>query len=59
MRVPLEVLPLWRLIAGTIGAVVAERWWAVGRVQPGGWKCAGDCSRFWYNRLRFLLGECR
>ncbi len=35
MRVPLEVFPLWRLIAGTIGAVVAERWWAVGRVQPG------------------------
>ncbi len=35
MRVRLEVFPLWRLIAGTIGAGVAERWRDVGRVQPG------------------------
>lgn len=41
MRVPLEVFPLWRLIAGTIGAVIAERWWAVGRVQPGGLEVQG------------------
>lgn len=35
MRVPLGVLPLWRLIPGVTGAVVAEGYRAVGKVQPG------------------------
>jgi len=35
MRVRRDVLPLWRRIPGTMGAVVAEGSRGVGRVQPG------------------------